>query len=94
MPAPIQKVSRPWLLMITHPLTDVDESCFTMNNLYLAILIINRYQIDRGVIVIPKSVTKSRIASNFDVFDFKLAQEDLDLIDSFDCNGRLVPMTA
>nr|AGQ45614.1 aldo-keto reductase [Agrotis ipsilon] len=53
-----------------------------------------RYQIDRGVIVIPKSVTKSRIESNFDVFDFKLSQEDLDLIDSFDCNGRLVPMTA
>ncbi|KAJ8705776.1 hypothetical protein PYW08_012822 [Mythimna loreyi] len=53
-----------------------------------------RYQVDRGVIVIPKSVTKSRIASNFDVFDFKLSQEDMSLIDSFDCNGRLVPMTA
>ncbi|KOB70088.1 Aldo-keto reductase [Operophtera brumata] len=25
---------------------------------------------------------------------FKLSQEDMDLIDSFDCNGRLVPMTA
>ncbi|XP_075989267.1 aldo-keto reductase 1B-like isoform X2 [Anticarsia gemmatalis] len=53
-----------------------------------------RYQIDRGNIVIPKSVTKSRIASNFDVLDFKLSQEDVQLIDSFDCNGRLVPMTA
>lgn len=53
-----------------------------------------RYQLDRGNIVIPKSVTKSRIASNFDVFDFKLSKEDLDLIDSFDCNGRMVPMTA
>ncbi|XP_063899149.1 aldo-keto reductase family 1 member B1 [Helicoverpa armigera] len=53
-----------------------------------------RYQIDRGVIVIPKSVTKSRIESNFNVFDFKLSQEDVSLIDSFDCNGRLVPMTA
>lgn len=53
-----------------------------------------RYQIDRGNIVIPKSVTKSRIASNFDVFDFKLSAEDLKLINSFDCNGRFVPMTA
>ncbi|XP_063632234.1 aldo-keto reductase family 1 member B1-like isoform X1 [Cydia splendana] len=53
-----------------------------------------RYQIDRGVIVIPKSVTKSRIASNFEVFDFKLSKEDLDLIDSFNVNGRFVPMTA
>ncbi|CAB3222424.1 unnamed protein product [Arctia plantaginis] len=53
-----------------------------------------RYQIDRGNIVIPKSVTKSRIASNFDVLDFKLSQEDMALIDSFDCNGRMVPMNA
>lgn len=53
-----------------------------------------RYQIDRGNIVIPKSVTKSRIASNFQVLDFKLSHEDMALIDSFDCNGRLVPMTA
>ncbi|XP_061725708.1 aldo-keto reductase family 1 member B1-like isoform X2 [Cydia pomonella] len=53
-----------------------------------------RYQIDRGVIVIPKSVNKSRIASNFDVFDFKLSKEDLDLIDSFNVDGRFVPMTA
>ncbi|XP_063543637.1 aldo-keto reductase family 1 member B1-like isoform X1 [Cydia strobilella] len=53
-----------------------------------------RYQIDRGVIVIPKSVTKSRIASNFDVFDFKLSKEDLDLINSFNVDGRFVPMTA
>ncbi|XP_068626096.1 aldo-keto reductase family 1 member B1-like [Battus philenor] len=53
-----------------------------------------RYQMDRGNIVIPKSVTKSRIASNFQVLDFKLSQEDVDLINSFDCNGRFVPMTA
>ncbi|CAH0599602.1 unnamed protein product [Chrysodeixis includens] len=53
-----------------------------------------RYQIDRGNIVIPKSVTRSRIESNFQVLDFKLSHEDVSLIDSFDCNGRLVPMTA
>ncbi|KAI8427158.1 hypothetical protein MSG28_014774 [Choristoneura fumiferana] len=48
------------------------------------------YQIDRGNVVIPKSVTKSRIASNFDVLDFKLSAEDLDLVNSFDVNGRFV----
>ncbi|CAK1587901.1 unnamed protein product [Parnassius mnemosyne] len=56
--------------------------------------ILIRYQIDSGNIVIPKSVNKSRIASNFQVLDFKLSREDLDLINSFDCNGRFVPMTA
>lgn len=52
-----------------------------------------RYQIERGNIVIPKSVTKSRIISNFNVFDFRLSEEDVALIDSFNCNGRVVPMT-
>ncbi|XP_073843922.1 aldo-keto reductase 1B-like isoform X1 [Musca autumnalis] len=54
--------------------------------------ILIRYQIQRGNIVIPKSVTKSRIASNFDVFGFELTAEDMANIDSFDCNGRLVPL--
>ncbi|XP_026725589.1 alcohol dehydrogenase [NADP(+)]-like isoform X2 [Trichoplusia ni] len=52
-----------------------------------------RYNIDRGNIVIPKSVTKSRIASNFQVLDFKLSHEDMALIDSLDRNTRLVPST-
>jgi aldehyde reductase len=51
--------------------------------------ILIRYQIQRGVVVIPKSVTKSRIASNFDVFSFELTPEDVTSITSIDCNGRL-----
>jgi len=54
--------------------------------------ILIRYQMRRGNIVIPKSVTKSRIASNFDVFGFDLTDEDEKTIDSFDCNGRFVPI--
>ncbi|XP_021191995.3 aldo-keto reductase family 1 member B1 [Helicoverpa armigera] len=50
-----------------------------------------RYQIDRGIIVIPKSVTKSRIAENFHVWDFALTKEDIKSINSLDCNGRLIP---
>lgn len=56
--------------------------------------ILIRYQIQRGHVVIPKSVTKSRIQSNFEVFDFELTEDDLKLITSFDCNGRLVPITS
>jgi len=55
--------------------------------------ILIRYQIERDHIVIPKSVTKSRIAQNMDVFGFKLSDEDLKLINTFDCNGRMCPMT-
>ncbi|XP_011205062.2 aldo-keto reductase family 1 member B1 isoform X1 [Bactrocera dorsalis] len=54
--------------------------------------ILIRYQLQRGNIVIPKSVTKSRIASNFDVFNFELSPEDIATINSFNCNGRFVPL--
>ncbi|XP_011641651.1 aldose reductase-like isoform X3 [Pogonomyrmex barbatus] len=54
--------------------------------------ILIRYQLDRGHIVIPKSVTKSRIAQNMDVFDFKLSLEDIAYIDTFDCDGRVCPL--
>ncbi|XP_037935693.1 aldo-keto reductase family 1 member B1-like [Teleopsis dalmanni] len=55
--------------------------------------ILIRWQVERGNIPIPKSVTKSRIASNFDVFSFELTKDDIETIDSFDCNGRFVPIT-
>lgn len=51
-----------------------------------------RYAIDRGLIVIPKSVTKSRIVSNFNVFDFQLGLEDIKEIGTLECNGRLCSM--
>ncbi|CAK1597602.1 unnamed protein product [Parnassius mnemosyne] len=51
-----------------------------------------RYAIDRGMIVIPKSVTRSRIEQNFKVFDFKLAPEDLQQIAELECNGRVCSM--
>ncbi|XP_067008631.2 aldo-keto reductase family 1 member B1 [Anabrus simplex] len=51
--------------------------------------ILLKYQIQRGNITIPKSVTKSRIEQNFKVFDFELSGEDMSYIDTFDCNGRV-----
>lgn len=54
--------------------------------------ILIRYQLQRGNIVIPKSVNKARLASNFDVLSFKLTDEDIAVIDAFDCNGRFVPL--
>ena len=51
-----------------------------------------RWQVQRGVIVIPKSVTPARIEENANIFDFKLSAEEMKEIESFDCNGRLSPM--
>lgn len=46
-----------------------------------------RWNIQRGVVVIPKSVREERIQQNFDVFDFTLSQEDMDAIKALD-TGR------
>ena len=43
-----------------------------------------RYLIQRGVVVIPKTVSKERMIQNIDVFDFELAKEDMDVIATLD----------
>jgi diketogulonate reductase-like aldo/keto reductase len=43
-----------------------------------------RYLIQRGVSVLPKSVSKERMIQNIDVFDFELTKEDMDLIVTLD----------
>jgi 2,5-diketo-D-gluconate reductase A len=59
--------------------------------------IIIRWHLDSGLVVIPKSVTPSRIVENFDVFDFKLTDQDKAEIAGLDASdGRLGsdPVTA
>lgn len=46
--------------------------------------IVLRWLIQRDVVVIPKSVRKERIAENFNVFSFEIAQEDMDTIATLD----------
>ena len=51
--------------------------------------VILRWLIQRGVVAIPKSVRKERMAENFNIFDFELAQEDLNTIQTLDTNASL-----
>ncbi|XP_060516644.1 aldo-keto reductase family 1 member B7-like [Cylas formicarius] len=50
-----------------------------------------RYGIQRGCIVLVKSVTKERIAHNIDVWDFQISDEDMEVLNSLDCNYRTMP---
>lgn len=52
-----------------------------------------RWELQHGIIAIPKSVTPSRIASNFDVLDFVLSDDDMAMIDALDrADGRFGPL--
>ncbi|KAK6494842.1 aldo-keto reductase family 1 member A1-A-like [Huso huso] len=55
--------------------------------------VIIRWQVQRGVVCIPKSTTPSRIKENIQVFDFTLSEEDVKLIESFNRNERLIVPT-
>jgi diketogulonate reductase-like aldo/keto reductase len=51
--------------------------------------VILRWHLQNGHIVIPKSATPSRMASNLDVFGFELSAEETAGIDALDENNRL-----
>lgn len=43
-----------------------------------------RWNVDRGVVVIPKSTHFERIQANFDIFDFKLTEDEVNEIATLD----------
>ncbi|SIN90113.1 aldo/keto reductase [Agromyces cerinus] len=53
--------------------------------------VVLRWHLQQGRVVIPKSVTPSRIAENLDVFGFELAADELAAIDALERDGRTGP---
>ena len=48
--------------------------------------VVLRWQIQRGIVCIPKSVKKERMEQNIQVFDFELSDGDMELIAALDTN--------
>lgn len=66
--------------IFTHPvLTDIGQK-YGKTAAQVAL----RWNVQRGVVVIPKSVHKDRMAQNFDIWDFKLSDGDMAEISKLD----------
>jgi len=91
--SPLGSPDRPWAkpgepLLLEDPKIQAIASKHSKSTAQVLI----RWQVQRGVVVIPKSVTATRIEENANIFDFQLSSEEMKEIESFDCNGRLSPM--
>ncbi|AIQ58542.1 aldo/keto reductase [Paenibacillus borealis] len=51
--------------------------------------VVLRWLVQRGIVVIPKSVRKERIAENFNIFDFELSADDIGQISALDTRHSL-----
>jgi len=53
--------------------------------------IVLRWDLQHGVVTIPKSITPYRIEENTNIFDFELSPEDMARIDALNENKRIGP---
>ncbi|SHI51184.1 aldo/keto reductase [Pseudozobellia thermophila] len=53
--------------------------------------IVLRWNLQKGVVAIPKSVHENRIASNAEIFDFELSDEEVAYLDGMDKGERTGP---
>jgi aldehyde reductase len=90
--SPFGSPARPWAKPGDPVLKLDDPKLITIGEKYnkSSSQVILRYLIQLAAIPIPKSSNPKRIELNLDVFDFNLNEEDMAVVDSFNCNGRAV----
>eukprot|EP01062_Namystynia_karyoxenos_P027614 TRINITY_DN21138_c0_g1_i1.p2 TRINITY_DN21138_c0_g1~~TRINITY_DN21138_c0_g1_i1.p2 ORF type:complete len:405 (+),score=170.18 TRINITY_DN21138_c0_g1_i1:79-1215(+) len=50
--------------------------------------VVVRWHFQRGVSCVPKSITPSRVAENYKIWDFELSRDDMDAIDALNIGWR------
>lgn len=53
--------------------------------------VILRWNLQKGIVTIPKSAKQNRIKANADIFDFEISAEDVAFLDSLDRGERIGP---
>jgi len=89
--SPLGSPDRPWVKPEDPKLLD-DPKLVDMGKKYgrSPAQVVIRWLIQRDIVVIPKTVRKERLIENANVFNFTLSAEDMQYMDTLDCNGRLV----
>lgn len=70
------------------PLVDPAVTDISRTHGKTAAQIILRWHFQNGVVAIPKSVNATRIAENFDIFDFSMSDAEMTKIDALDTGVR------
>ncbi|CAN9508252.1 unnamed protein product [Ophioblennius macclurei] len=91
--SPLGSPDRPWA-QPGEPVLLEEKVITDIGNKYkkTAAQILLRFQVQRNVIAIPKSITPQRIKENFQVFDFQLTEDEMKAISGFDRGYRFCPM--
>ena len=87
-------ITRPWAEGSTEPVlmndSVIQEIAKKYNKTVAQVLI--KFHVQRGVSVIPKSVTPARILQNIQVLDFELSPEDLKTLENMKITNRYCAM--
>ncbi|XP_069482914.1 aldo-keto reductase family 1 member A1-A-like [Ambystoma mexicanum] len=89
--SPLGSAHRPWAKPDEHKLMDVPQLLHLARKYGKSpAQLILRWQLQRGVVCIPKSSNPSRIEENFQVFDFTISDEDMENMLLFHKGLRLI----